>query len=155
MSLKYLFGSLLVCSLLLISFSFGVCEEELSLSAKVDKTKIEVGETFVFTVTISGDYRTVPNLDLPEFKEKEFELTSRNDSYKFNLKSGKIHSVNEFNCTLRASSSGKHTIGSAQVNYKGRVYKTEPIEVEVVSQPGELIPPKKERDLRFKGGTVL
>jgi len=112
---------------------------DLSLTAKVNKNELNLGENFELTIEIRGNFRITPKIELPDLKD--FEIISRQSSYNFNIKGGEFLNQTKFIFVLKSKSEGKFIIGEAKVRYKGRDYKTEPIEITVLPAKEEL--PKK------------
>lgn len=112
---------------------------DLSLTAKVNKNELNLGENFEFTIEIGGDFQITPKIELPELED--FEIISKKSSYNFSIKGGKFLNQTEFIFVLKPKSEGEFIIGEAKIRYKGKDYKTEPIEITVLPTKEEL--PKK------------
>lgn len=127
-----------------------VYAEEFSLSSSVDKEKLTLRENLTLTIKISERIKGSPKIKLPELNE--FEILSRNRTQNISIKKGKVSYSNSFSFILRPKVTGKLTIGSVELRYKGRLYTTEPIEIEVLPA-GKKLPQEKLPEL--KGEVIL
>jgi hypothetical protein len=110
--------------------------EELNFIASVDKTRLGLDDHLVLTVSVSGsDIGGIPEPMLPNLTDFHLVGTNRSSSSQFSLVNGKMTSSKtiDYLYTLRPEKVGRLTIGSATLDFKGTSYRTEPIEVEVVS----------------------
>lgn len=135
--------------LLLSSWFTHTWADELSFTASVDRTTMQLDEELRLSISISGTgIRGVGNPELPPLKDFEVLGRSSSQSSQFTLVNGRMSSTKTIDnvYTLRPKRTGKLRIGSAQVSFKGSKYETEPIEIEVVNgsvpqrqvQPGPL-----------------
>ncbi len=110
--------------------------DELNLTAFVDQTTMRLDEELRLTISVSGTgTRGVGEPELPPLKDFEVLGRSSSQSSQFTILNGRISSTKTFDYvyTLRPRRMGTLIIGSAQVSFKGRNHRTEPIEIEVVS----------------------
>ncbi|RKY38785.1 MAG: hypothetical protein DRP75_03785 [Candidatus Omnitrophota bacterium] len=132
----------LVIILLTFVSSLGFPDEQISFSASVDKTKVSMNEEIVLSLSISGT-TNVSQPVLPPLPD--FNIYSSGRSQKISIINGNVSTSLTFRYILIPKKVGRFTIGKAKITYKGKVYTTQPIEVEVVpaliSQSKQLPPP--------------
>jgi hypothetical protein len=115
-----------------------------SFTASVDKTTLSLDDQLALTCTVEGQMRSVPEPTLPSLEG--FQVYSSGRSQQFSLINGQVSASVTFNYILQPTTVGKHTIGSAEVTLDGQIYRTQPIEVEVLegrvptSTPSEQVP---------------
>jgi hypothetical protein len=112
----------------------------ISFTASIDKKIVSLNESFVYSITISGNGQNLPEHQIgsmPEFNifgtSSSFiinDKTSMNVTYKYTLGSRKI---------------GKFTIPPAKVIFGGKTYLTESIEIEVT--PAKSVHPESVQNL--------
>lgn len=108
-------------------------EDELTLQARVDKTEVAVGEKFLFSVTISGPMQGSPELKMGSFEG--FEVVSTAQSQQVELRGRKMEQTLVLTYTLAAKAPGARALKPVRVEYQGRVYDTQPIEIHVKEGP--------------------
>lgn len=145
----YISFSLLGCSTL------GYCQG-ISISGKVDKDRLTQADHLSLTITISGKMKDTPHIELPDFKG--FEVLSKSSSQQnISRKSGRTTYSASFSFILQPQATGSLTIGAARIRYKGKLYETRPIVVEVT--PGKLPEKPKPTEPRklpkLEGGTII
>lgn len=106
--------------------------ENISISAEVDKNVVTLDDTIMFQVSVSGDINNIPPPQLPDMRV--FTIHSAGKAYNMSVVDGNASATLVYNYALSPRTTGKHTIGSVVLTYKGATYRTNPIEVEVVSQ---------------------
>jgi hypothetical protein len=149
-SMKH-FAALFLALSLLTSSS----DNQISLTARVNKEKISLDTTLTLTISLRGNFRQTPKIEMP--KLDDFEIISNISQSNFNLKAGTVESRSELIYILLPKKEGKLNIGQAKINYQGREYKTEVIQVEVgppKAGPLKKSPPKKEIPIR-KGQEIV
>jgi hypothetical protein len=107
---------------------------EFSFRASVDKTRLELEETLLLTVSVSGTGITnVGEPELPPMADFDVLGRSSSQSSQFSITNGKISSRKtiDYSYTLKPRKTGELTIGSAKVSFKGKDYRTEPVKVRV------------------------
>jgi hypothetical protein len=103
---------------------------DVSFTAAVDKTTLSLDEQLTLTLTVEGQMRSVPEPTLPTLGG--FQAYSSGRSQQFSLVNGQFSASVTFNYILQPTNVGKHTIGSAEITLNGQVYRTQPIEVEIL-----------------------
>ena len=142
----------------------GAAEPDLNVGAHVDKTEVGTGDVLSFAVTISGPLRESPRIELSTFEG--FQVVSTGQSQQLQVRAGQMRQTLTLTYTLAPTIPGTHTLGPVKVEYKGRVYETQPIEVKVVEgKPKEEMPPEQEQQEeqqeeqpkmpRLEGGVIL
>jgi hypothetical protein len=125
--------------LLILIFVFASllhAKEEVSILSKVDKTKINLDQTLTLIVSLEGNFKKTPTIKLPSLKE--FEVVATTSSYNFSLRAKETSTIYNFQYVLKPKIEGKISIGSVELKYKDRFYKTEPIEIEVMASLKEV-----------------
>jgi len=146
-------GKFCRCDILIsiIGLIFGysiVSAQNISISASVDKNRVTLNEQLVLRVVVSGDVSDMPNPTLPGLSG--FTAYSSGRSQNISIVNGKVSSSISFDYVLVPNSPGTHIIGSVVLDFRGNVYKTDPITVEVVqgsaaqSPPGQQSPPQTQ-----------
>ncbi|MGB9720370.1 MAG: BatD family protein [bacterium] len=108
---------------------------ELNFTATVDRTTVGLGETFTLNVSVSGENISgVPSPKLPDLPD--FNVLGRSSSQSTNISfiNGKMtqQTTITFIHTLSPKKMGKFTIGPCKIDYQGKTYETQSIEIEVV-----------------------
>ena len=100
-----------------------------SITARVDRTSLAVGEQLLLTVTIMGE---VPNLPPPNVSSmQDFVVVSSSTSRQVSVVNGKMSSEGVFTYILQPLRAGLLTIPPIGVAIEGQLYETAPIKVEV------------------------
>ncbi len=129
--------------LLIISFVlFAEQTESLKFFSSVDKTEVNVGEVINFKITIEGNFRANPKIEIPKLEE-DFEIVSRTQSQRVSWEKGKKNSAFVWKLMLLAKRPGKLSIAVAKLKLGSKVYTTRPIEITVK----EGIPQEKPKGL--------
>lgn len=97
--------------------------------AKIDKTYMEVKEEVNLTINVVSNSTNIKNPVMPSLPN--FNIYSSGQARNVSMINGKVSVNMHFNYILSPRFAGKSTIGSFAVEVDGRVYKTDPIEVEV------------------------
>jgi hypothetical protein len=115
--------------------------QELSVSAKVDKTTVEAGTPLNFALTITGDL-TGANVPPPEFPEG-FEVAGRTQATNVSVQMGAIQRSTSLVYVLVPTRAGTFQLGPFSVEQRGRTFETQPIEITVKQPP---LPPTLKPD---------
>ena len=132
------YSSAVLAALVLLTVPFGPClaqDEELTFIASVDRTRLGLDDHLVLTVSVSGsDIGGIPEPMLPELEDFQLIGTNRSSSSQYTLVNGKMTSSKTIDhlYTLRPRKTGRLTIGPTRLDFKGRSYRTESIQIEVV-----------------------
>jgi hypothetical protein len=115
-------------------FSMTAQAKDIHFEASVDQTQITLDDQIAFTVTVSGDVKSVPKPTLPSLDD--FVIYSSGTSQNWSFVNGKMFSSVAYNYTLVPKSEGKFTIPPLQMTIDGTTYKTQPITI-IVSEGAE------------------
>lgn len=137
--------------LLFLGGSTLIFASELSFTSEVNKTRVSLGEELIFTVTVSGNYSKMPRVKFPVFSD--FMVISSKQSSRYRLKQKEAQVISKYEFTLLPKKEGLLLIGQAEIEYRDKVYKTQPITIEVSSSTP--IPHKKEKTPFKKKGVIL
>lgn len=126
-------GFLLALSLLC---GTGASAAELTLSARVDRTRVDPGQPINLIITLSGDLEDAQMraLELPE----GFVIAGRSQASSFSLTRGAMQRSVDLVYVLIPGQPGEFTLGPFTLEHKGQSLGTEPITI-VVSKPA--LPP--------------
>lgn len=119
--------------------------QDLSFSAKVDKTTVDLGEPINLTIMLSGDVTGVklPPLQLPE----GFAVVAQSQSTNFSIRAGAAERSVGLLYVLVPQQAGTFQLGPFEMIHRERMLKTEQIEI-TVKKPA--VPPQiKSHGERF------
>src|SRR3990170_6376945 len=107
--------------------------QEISLTATIDRNSLTVNDRLQLTLTIHGTQDTAP----PSFPRIDgFTLLfGPKISAETYIHNGVISVIKGYTYVLQPAAKGKFTIGPSTVEYKGKVYSSSPLTVEVVDTP--------------------
>jgi hypothetical protein len=111
-------------------------DEELTFIASVDRTKVGLDDHLVLTVSVSGsDIGGIPEPMLPDLEDFQLAGSNRSSSSQYTLVNGKMTSSRTIDhlYTLHPRKTGRLTIGPARLDFRGKTYRTDPIQVEVTT----------------------
>lgn len=120
--------------LLFYIISIGVSAQDISISARVDNDKVALGELIVLTIDISGNVRSIPEPRLPQLKD--FDVYSSGRSQNVSIVNGAMSASTSFSYVLAPKKEGSFVVGAVEVSFEKKVYKTEPITIEVLKGHG-------------------
>jgi hypothetical protein len=102
-----------------------------TFTAQADPTQVASGEQFQLTFIFSGsDYNGVNNFKAPDFGQFVI-ISGPNQSTNMQWVNGRMSASISYTYILYARQSGKITIGSASIDYKGKLLKSSPIQIAV------------------------
>ena len=116
-----------------ILFPPSVFAEEVSVSARVDRTEIYQGESLIFEVSISGLGQEAPKIRMGSLEG--FKVVSTGQSQQVQVRAGKVDQTMTLAYTLAALEPGDRTLGPVQVEVQGKRLETRPVEVKVLPGP--------------------
>jgi hypothetical protein len=117
----------------LLMLSFGttsLCADVISFNASVDKKVVALNDSFIYSVTISGDEKNLPDPQIGNIVE--FNRFGTSTSQSMTIINGKSSVSVTYRYTLGPKKAGKFTIHPATIACNGKTYSTESIEIEVV-----------------------
>jgi hypothetical protein len=123
--------SLTLLTLILLSVFLAIPAEskDIHFEASVDRTQVTLDEQITFTVTVSGDVKSVPKPTLPSLDD--FVIYSSGTSQNWSFVNGKVFSSVAYNYILVPKTRGKFTIPPLQMILDRATYKTSPITITV------------------------
>lgn len=118
---------------------------DIEVGATVDRAVAPVNDRIILTITVIGTMRQVPTPKLPDMSDA-FVVQSAGSSSNFSMVNGQVTSAKSWNYSLLPRGTGKFTIGAAEVEFDGSVYRTDPIPVEVVEGSAQETARAQERE---------
>ena len=103
--------------------------QDLTLSAKVDKTTINVGEPINLAITLGGDLSgvQVPAFDFPE----GFGVLARSQSTSFSIRAGAMERSTSLSFVLVPQQAGTFQLGPFKIEHHKKSFQTEAITITV------------------------
>ncbi len=109
-----------------------VFAQETGFSASVNVNRVSLGQSIQLSLT----FHNIRNISAPELPEiKNFESRYLGPSTMMSIVNGKVSRSTTHNYTLIPLKAGKFSIPSLTVNWKGKLYTSKPISIEVVKGP--------------------
>lgn len=103
--------------------------QDLTFSAKVDKTTVDVGDPIQLTLTLSGD---IAGVELPAFEFPEgFSVAARSQSTNFSIRAGAMERSTSLLYVLIPQRAGTFQLGPFSLIHNKKTLQTEPIAVSV------------------------
>ncbi|MBU4133693.1 BatD family protein [bacterium] len=116
---------------IIFNFAGAISAEDLNITSSVSSRSIGLSEQLTLTISVTGSGARLPGMTLPPLND--FDMYSAGTSQNVSFVNGKVSSVQENNYILVPKRTGKLTIPSFQINYKGKIYTTADIDIEVHS----------------------
>jgi len=128
-------AAVLAAGVALVTGTPEVRAAEIQFTANVDRTTVGLGEGFQLVLSVAGeDLATVPQPVLPAMTG--FDVVGRSSSQSTNISfvngQMKKEATVGFIYVLEPKQLGKATIPAARLEYQGKTYSTQPIEITVV-----------------------
>ncbi|MDR3306653.1 MAG: BatD family protein [Endomicrobium sp.] len=101
----------------------------ISFNASVDKKTVALNDSFIYSITVSGNGRNLPDHQIGNLFE--FNRFGASTSQSMTIVNGKSNASVTYRYTLGPKKTGKFTIPPATITYNGKTYSTESIEIEV------------------------
>jgi len=105
------------------------------VEASVDRTTVPIDGQVVYSITVSGGMRQLPNPQLPVL-DADWTVYSGGTSRNFSFVNGQVSSSATFRYVLTPRRPGTLTIGKATVTIGKIVYQTEPVKITVGATAG-------------------
>ena len=124
-------------TLLLIMFCFfalGFGNNQKAIEVEVDKTSVETGEVFTYTIKIEGIFHK-PNLDLPDFEN--FKIVSQSQSKNYRQEKEGLKRIIVLKYFLFAPAAGSFTIDPSVLEDGDRKFKSKSITIKAKGKPLE------------------
>jgi hypothetical protein len=124
--------------------------QNIELNASVDRTEVGIDDQITLTVSVSGDVKSIPEPKLPPLND--FTVYSAGRSHNFSWVNGRMSSQVTFNYVLLPRKEGEFTIGPAEIELKGKIFKTTPIKITVArgGKPQTTTAPSEEQQKTTK-----
>ena len=119
--------------------------QDVSFSAKVDKTSAPVGSPITLILTVAGDLQDV-NLQ-PITVPDAFAIIARSQSTNFALQAGAIQRSTSLSYVLLPRRVGTFKLGPFSIKRAEKMYDTEPVEITVTEAQRRKPEPSGERFL--------
>ena len=124
------------------------CSSEIQLTASTDRLLIAINQTFTYTLEISGEKANSVKNDpkIPDMSEFTVYMGGSGTSQNIQIINGKMSVTKSMNFTFMANKIGKFKIQPAELEFKGKIYKSGPIQIEKTAQAAQpkTSPPKNE-----------
>ncbi|MCX5687676.1 MAG: BatD family protein [Candidatus Omnitrophica bacterium] len=129
--MKYIIVFFLFYSVATVSYA-----EDMTISADVDRREVTLDEQTTLTITVSGNASNIPQPYIPGLNG--FTAYSSGRSQNISIVNGQISSSVTFTYILVPNNTGDYALGPFNINYKGKTYSADPINIKVLprnSQP--------------------
>lgn len=113
---------------------------DVQVDATVDETTIPIDGQLVYTITVTGGARNMPQPELPSLGA-DWSVYNGGTSRNFSFVNGQVSSSASFRYVLTPKRPGQLTIGKASLKIGSTVYVTEPIVITVTASAGGGAPP--------------
>jgi hypothetical protein len=118
------------CFILLSFLSIIASADTISYKASVNKKVVPLNESFVYSITLSGDGVNLPEHQMSNLTD--FTKFGTSTSQSMSVINGKTNVSVTYKYTLGPKRIGKFTIPPAKITYNGKTYLTEALDIEVV-----------------------
>lgn len=119
-----------------------------SFTSSASKTTVGEGETFQVSFTFSGkDLNSTKNFNPPDFNKNFLLLSGPNHSTSMQIINGAVSASRTYSYYLQPRGKGNFIIGSAELEYEGKILKTEPLKIEVVQGSAPMQQEKKDENI--------
>ncbi len=104
--------------------------QDLTFRASVDRTSLTVNDVLTYTLEIQGSAMSLPDPKLPDFQNFSI-LSGPNQASTFQFINGQTSYSKTLSFVLRPLQTGDLTIGPAELTYKHKTYRTDPLTISV------------------------
>ncbi len=105
------------------------------LVAEIDKTELETGEIFTYSVTVNGEFSENAQITPPDFEP--FEIVTQNQARNYSFREGKMSFSVTLVYRLIATKPGTFTIGETVLKDNDKEIKSATFTVTVEGRPLE------------------
>jgi len=116
-----------------------LAQDQVPITATVDRTILSTKEQLTLTVTVTGDFLDIPNPDLSQLAD--FVVVNSSTSTQVSIINGDLTTQGVFVYTLQPLREGGLVISPITINLSGQIYQTEPIDIRVVTSSAPLPTP--------------
>ncbi|MFH1540874.1 MAG: BatD family protein [Elusimicrobiota bacterium] len=128
-------------------FLFTAIYANINIDASVDKNVINFGDSISLQVNVSGDVVNIPAPEIPQLID--FNVSSAGTSQNVSFINGRVSASLTYNYVLSPNKVGKFIIGSIKLVVAGKVYSTNPINIEVLGA-NSAVPQKQVNNQQLK-----
>ncbi len=121
-----------IVAALVLSVAAVSSRADVTVMASLDTPVARVGEQVRYTITVTGTTRS-PSVQLPQFGDAFKLYGGPNVSQQFQIGTGGTSRRISYTYLLMPQKKGKFTIDAATVTLSGKVYRTQPIEIQVMA----------------------
>ncbi|EQB64194.1 MAG: hypothetical protein RBG1_1C00001G1773 [candidate division Zixibacteria bacterium RBG-1] len=133
----------LFIAIIFLMVHIGVAQE-ITFSAGVDRTQVDLHEQIVLTIQVSGNVQNIPQPQLPVLKN--FNVYASGRTQNFSFVNGQTSYTASFNYVLIPTSTGQLTVEAAEITLEGKTYRTNPINITVTQ--GASVPPTNQPQIK-------
>src|SRR3989304_7149800 len=133
----------LFIAIIFLMVHIGVAQE-ITFSAGVDRTQVDLHEQIVLTIQVSGNVQNIPQPQLPVLKK--FNVYASGRTQNFSFVNGQTSYTASFNYVLIPTSTGQLTVEAAEITLERKPYRTNPITLTVTQ--GASIPPNTQPQVK-------
>jgi len=127
-----LFKNILIFSII-VCLTAGAFGADIEIKTSVDRTKVGLNQNFKISVDVSGDKAdNAGNPQMPDISSFAAYMGSSGISQNIQIINGRMSVSKSHSFTYRAISLGKFTIPGASIKFKGKEYRSKPIQISVV-----------------------
>lgn len=155
--IKHIFLFVAILILLIVPAVIQAEPADLKVKSSVDKNKLSQNATLILKIEITGVFQDSPEIKLPDLKN-DFEIFSSGQSQSISIRDKQKKQAVVFEYVLSPKKTGKITIGEVKMNYRGKIYKTLPIDIEVMPskiKPQPTVPQEENPPFEEGQGTVI
>ena len=114
---------------LLLFLAAGPAAAQLTITADASRTDVSIDEQISLAVTVSGPNASLPEPRMPALQN--LSIYNAGNSQTLSIVNGSVSSSIVYTYVVSPRAVGKTVIPPISVEYKGQVFKTEPIEINV------------------------
>ncbi len=107
--------------------------EDIKFASSVSKTEFDANEVINFKITIEGDFKTTPKIELPKL-EDDFDVVSQASSENVTWQKGMAKRTTTLQFGLLAKKEGAITIGPAKLKVGLKEYSTQPVQITITGK---------------------
>ena len=123
----------------------GAAAQDVSVSARVDKTSAPIGSPITLTLSVTGD---VEQAELePVTVPDAFAVMAQSRSTNLSVKSGAMERSTSISYVLMPRRIGTFQLGPFTIRHQGKSYETQPVEVTVTAPEQRRAKPEGPRYL--------
>ena len=119
--------------------------QQVSISASLSAAKIGVQGQVTLTVKVTSAIQGIPDPVLPSLKD--FSVYSSGTSTSISMGMGRTSISKDYSYTLVAKKEGTFTIAPVMLKVQGKVYKTKPLQIQVVKGAARAQPRQGQQQL--------